>query len=51
MTAAIILGAVCVVIVAAILYADAKKWDPFPWLYGTTDPRELVERARDRGRS
>ena len=51
MTGLLILLAVLVAITAALLWADAKGFDPWPWLYGTTDPRELVDRAHEWGES
>jgi hypothetical protein len=47
----LILCAACLLLIAGALWADAVKFDPWTWLYGTTDPRELVDRARERGQS
>ena len=46
MTAFYVLLGVLTVLAGVFVYADARGWDPFPRLYGT-DPRELVDRARD----
>jgi len=41
----VVLFAFLIALTGFALWADATGWDPFADLYGSTDPRELVERA------